>query len=345
MAHRPHRLLLSGRALRANWRALNDAAKVETGAAIKADGYGLGAREVMERLYDEGAREFFVATWGEAEALGDLPEGARLAIFHGLGPYDIDDARRSVARPVLNSVEQVRRWRGSGIDGACDVMVDTGMNRLGLAMDELGALDGLRIDILHSHLACADEPDNPLTPLQRERFQTAKAKVAANRYSLANSAGIALGRDYAFDLVRPGLALYGGVPRPDMAAMVAPVARLQAQVVQRRTIAAGDTIGYNATYTAPADMPVAILNIGYADGYPRNMTGKGVASFDGIALPLVGRVSMDLVAVDLREAPQVKEGDWLDLASDPQTLAAAAGISQYEALTGMGQRFERKWVD
>lgn len=343
MAHSPLRLIVDADALRHNWRTLRDAAGVETGAAIKADGYGLGARQVMETLYAEGARDFFVATWGEAESLGALPDGARLAVFHGVGPDDLADAAGSPARPVLDTASQVERWRAAGLDAPCDVMVDTGMNRLGLGMDELDALDGMAIDTLHSHLACADEPDHPLNARQLERFREVRDRVKATRYSLANSAGIALGRDYAFDLVRPGIALYGGVPVPAMAATIRKVVELQAQVIQRRLLREGDSIGYNCQYTAPRDMPVAILNLGYADGYPRNMTGKGIARVGDVSLPLVGRVSMDLVAVDLSLADDVEEGDWLRVDFDPPWVAGQAGISQYEALTGLGGRFERIW--
>ncbi|MCM8557211.1 alanine racemase [Sphingomicrobium sediminis] len=346
MAHRPLKLIVHAEALRHNWRALRDAAGVETGAAIKADGYGLGARPVMETLFDEGARDFFVATWNEAEQLGALPEGARLGVFHGVGPDDGAAAASSPARPVLNSVMQVQRWRAIAPDRPCDVMVETGMNRLGVGMDELGELDGLRIDTLHSHMACADEPEHPLNAQQLSRFREAKAQVAARRYSLANSAAICLGEDYAFDLVRPGIALYGGIPVAAMAGMIEPVVEVQAQVLQLRLLKAGDAIGYNATFTADRDTPVAILNLGYADGFPRNMSGKGHARIAGRKLPLLGRVSMDLVAVDVTHAnTDLREGDWMRVDYDVCSIAREAGISQYEALTGLGDRFERVWKD
>ncbi|MBB3764037.1 alanine racemase [Sphingomicrobium lutaoense] len=342
MTHRPLRLSLSTAALQQNWRWLADRAGVPAAAAIKSDGYGLGAAGVAERLFEVGARDFFVSTWDEAEALGPLPEGSRLAVLHGLGPDDAPAASQGAARPVLNSVQQVQRWRAAFGDRPCDVMVDTGMNRLGLSMDELDALDGLQIDMLHSHLACADE-DHRMNAAQLARFSEAKQKVKARRYSLANSAGICLGRDYSFDMVRPGLALYGGIPRAEAKGQIRAVVTPEAQVLQVRTLKAGETVGYGATFTAERDTPVAILNIGYADGYWRNLTGRGHARMGDTLLPLIGRVSMDLVAVDISRGGDWREGDWMALDFDLPKIAADAGVSQYEMLTGLGSRYERRW--
>ncbi len=204
---RPLRLTIDKTSLAQNWRTLAERAGVPAGAAIKANAYGLGARDALHTLADAGCRDFFVSIWAEAEELGPLPEGANLAVLHGVGPADMEAASRSNARPVLNSVEQVARWKHAGAGRPCDVMIDTGMNRLGLRPEEVGALDGLAIDTLHSHLACADE-DHALNGTQLQRFREIAGSVQARRYSLANSAGIYLGRDYSFDLVRPGLALY-----------------------------------------------------------------------------------------------------------------------------------------
>ncbi|WP_265530140.1 alanine racemase [Sphingomicrobium marinum] len=343
MTHKPLRLIIDRKALQSNWRWIAAQSGVETGAAVKADGYGLGAVEVVATLADAGAKEFFVSTWDEAEALGKLPEGARLAVLHGLGPDDALAAKDSPHRPVLNTMSQVQRWRAAFGDRACDVMIDTGMNRLGVGMDELDGLQGLRIDTLHGHLACADE-DHPMNALQLERFSAAKARVEAQRYALANSAGILLGKDYAFDLVRPGIALYGGVPRREAELMIEQVVTPEAQVVQIHTVKAGDSVGYGATFTAERDTPVATLNIGYADGFARNLSGKAHAVRGNTLLPLLGRVSMDLVAVDISRAGDVREGDWMAIDYQLPQIARDAGISQYEALTGLGQRFERVWV-
>jgi alanine racemase len=340
----PLRLTLDTDALTANWRTLDRlSGTASCGAAIKADGYGLGATEVARRLADAGCRDFFVATWGEAQALAPL--GLSLSVLHGVRGEDMDAALgMTVTRPVLSTPTQVARWRAAG-GGACDVMVDTGINRLGVAVEDVaaGLLDGLTIDTLMSHLARADE-DVAMNERQRERLAGLRGRTAARRLSLANSAGIALGERFAFDLTRPGLALYGGVPRGELAGCIRPVVAVEAQLLQRRRVAAGETVGYNATWHAPADTDVAILNIGYADGYWRGFSDRGSAWVGDVALPVIGRVSMDLTALDVSAAPQLAEGDWVTLEFTLPLAAAASGLSQYELLTGLGHRFARRWT-
>jgi alanine racemase len=343
VTHHALRLTLDRAALQSNWRWLADRAGVAAGAAVKADGYGLGAREAVAALADAGCRTFFVSTWAEAASLGTVPEGSDLVVLHGVGKDDVEAAAGSPARPCLNSVEQVLRWKEVGGQRSCDVMVDTGMNRLGLRLNELGAIDGLELVTLHSHLACADE-DNAMNARQLVSFRALAGKNLAPRHSLANSAGICLGRDYSFDLVRPGLALYGGIPRPEAEGHIRQVARVEAQIVQRRTILAGESCGYGATFVPERDTEAAILNIGYADGYLRGFSSRGVAFAGELALPVIGRVSMDLVAVDCDAARDLKEGDWVDIDYDLPTAAQQSGLAQYELLTGLGSRFERKWV-
>jgi alanine racemase len=341
--HRALRLTIDGSALVHNWRWLQERAGVPAGAAIKADGYGLGARETMQALYEAGCRDFFVSTWAEADELGEAGEGANLIVLHGVGPDDVGTALASTARPVLNSVEQVERWKQVGGGRSCDVMIDTGMNRLGLRPDEIACLDGLAIETLHSHLACADE-DQALNSKQLQRFREVAAVVSAKRYSFANSAGICLGRDYSFDLVRPGLALYGGIPRREAEGSIRQVAHVEAQIVQRRAIRTGESCGYGATFVADEDTEAAILNIGYADGYLRGFSSKGAAFAGEFALPVLGRVSMDLIAVGCSAAPELREGDWVELDYDLPTASEASGLSQYELLTCLGSRFERRWI-
>lgn len=339
----PLRLRLDAAALVANWRYLDRlSGPAACGAAVKADGYGLGAAEVAQRLAAAGARDFFVSNWAEAAILAPL--GVTVSVLHGVRDEDMVVARSGIARPVLNTETQVARWRDAG-GGACDVMVDTGMNRLGVSAAAVGEglLDGLTIETLMSHLACADE-DSAMNDRQRDSFAALAGRTGARRMSLANSAGIALGADYAFDLVRPGLALYGGVPRGEMAASLRQVATPQAQILQRRRVPAGASVGYNATWIAPCDTDVAILNIGYADGYFRGFSDRGIArSDDGVALPVIGRVSMDLIAVDVSAARRVSEGDWLSLDFALSAASAVSGLSQYELLTSMGARFDRCW--
>ena len=341
--HQPLRLTIDRAALTHNWRWLAERAGVPAGAAVKADGYGTGADKTVEALYEAGCRTFFVSTWFEAAELRGLPEDTELVVLHGLGANDVDAAFSSNARPVLNTLEQVARWKEIAPGRPCDVMIDTGMNRLGLRRDQIVSLDGLTIETLHSHLACADE-DHDLNQVQLDRFREVAGQVRANRYSLANSAGICLGRDYSFDLVRPGLALYGGIPRREAEGNIRQVARLEAQIVQRRIIHAGESCGYGATFVAQADTEAAILNIGYADGYLRGFSSKGVAFANEFSLPVLGRVSMDLIAVGCDAAPDLKEGDWVEIDYDLPTASELSGLSQYELLTGLGSRFERRWA-
>lgn len=341
----PLRLRLNSAALVANWRWLARASgSAACGAAIKADGYGLGARAVMHRLAAAGCRDFFVATWAEAAALMPLPPGAALSVLHGVDAADMLAARTLPARPVLNSIAQVRRWREAGEGRPCDVMVDTGMNRLGLRAEDIaeGVLDGLAIDTLLSHLASADE-NSAQNEAQLAAFRAIRERTPARRHSLANSAGICLGADYHFGLTRPGIALYGGIPREEARGAIKQVAFPEVRVLQVRDVPAGECVGYGATWTARGDSRIAVANLGYADGYLRCHAGSGAACWQERRLPLVGRVSMDLTAFDASGADGLEEGDWLAIDYDLSVVSATSGLSQYELLTGLGRRFERCW--
>ncbi|HEX9946828.1 MAG TPA: alanine racemase [Allosphingosinicella sp.] len=343
--HFPLRLLLDGEALVENWRWLErQSAGAACGAAVKADGYALGAREVVTRLANAGCRDFFVATWREAEALLPWLGAGSVSVLHGLAGEDLPHAAGSPARPVLNTPRQVERWKQGGQGRPCDVMIDTGINRLGLSAAQVGEglLDGLDIDILMSHLACADE-DDAMNARQLAAFAEVAARVPAKRRSLANSAGICLGGEYAFDLTRPGLALYGGVPRREAAGHIRQVVRIEAQVIQRRRVEAGGSVGYNGTWTAQAPAEIAVLNLGYADGFLRGFSGTGRARLPVGYAPVVGRVSMDLTAILVDEAPQLREGDWVEVDFALPTASAQSGLSQYELLTTLGRRHERVW--
>ena len=313
------------------------------GAAVKADGYGLGAEEVVRRLARAGCRDFFVATWAEAEAVLPAIGEASLSVLHGIAPEDVAQAVSSRARPVLNTPVQVARWRESG-GGPCDVMIDTGMNRLGLSARDVsnGLLGGLAIETLHSHLASADQ-DVPANRRQREALAALADMVPARRLSLANSAGICLGSDYLFNLTRPGLALYGGVPRPEAEGHIVPVVGLEAQIIQRRRIGPGDAVGYNATFTADRAMELAIVNLGYADGYLRAFSGTGRVNLGDEFAAVIGRVSMDLTAICVDAAPELAEGDWIEIDFDLSRASAQSGLSQYELLTTLGSRYQRLW--
>jgi alanine racemase len=295
-------------------------------------------------LANAGCRDFFVATWGEAAALAPWIGSASLSVLNGLAEEDLPYALTSAARPVLNTPLQVARWREQGRGRPCDVMVDTGMNRLGLSPQDVadGLLQGLEIETLMSHLACADE-DVPMNERQREDFEALAGRTSAKRLSLANSAGIFLGPDYAIDLTRPGLALYGGVPRREAEGKIAQVVRVEAQVAQRRRVSGGQSVGYNTTFRAEREMELAILNLGYADGYLRGFSGTGRAKIGDTFLPVIGRVSMDLTAVAVDAAPDIAEGDWIEMDFDLPQASAQSGLSQYELLTTLGSRHGRIW--
>lgn len=334
------RLDIDGAALAANWRALDGlSGAARAGAAVKADAYGLGVARAVPVLAAAGARDFFVAHWSEVpHVLAHVP-AAQVSVLHGpLTDADCAFARETGVRPVLNSLEQIALWKASG-GGACDVMVDTGINRLGLSMETLGdpVLAGLEVETLLSHLASADD-NVAQNDDQLARFREACAIIPARQYSLANSAGIALGTDYAFDLTRPGLALYGGVPRAELRSVIRQVAFPKAAILQVREIAAGEGVGYNHAFVATAPMRVGVVSLGYADGFLRARGPRAALGFDGAALPLLGKVSMDMVVVDLASAPKAREGDWLDVAFDLPAEAARTGFSQYELLTTLGLR-------
>jgi alanine racemase len=329
--------------LQANWRALDRlSGGAAAGAAVKADAYGIGARQAVPTLREAGCRDFFVAHWSEVTPILGLVPGDWISVLHGpLGDADTAFAQAAGVKPVINSLAQARRWLAAG-GGRCDLMVDTGINRLGLPMSELGdeAVAGLEIDVLMSHLASADE-ETPLNAVQLARWREALGQVAHARASLANSAGIALGHDFHGDLTRPGLSLYGGVPRGELVASIGQVARPKAAIVQIRDLAAGDSIGYNATFVAPAAMRVGVIALGYADGYLRCWSGKGRMLHGGRMLPVLGRVSMDMTVIDLAAAPELGEGDWVEADYSLPEAAARTGLSQYELLTLLADRFAR----
>lgn len=339
-------MTLSREALAANWRTLARwSGTAQTGAAVKADGYGLGAIAVVQTLSKAGCRDFFVAHWEEAQALMPYLQGANISVLHGVAPQEMALAKAVGAIPVLNSAAQIARWKAAD-GGKCHVMIDTGMNRLGLSREDVTAplLDGLDIDICMSHLACADE-DSDHNDQQRKAFDAARSGISARRYSLANSAGIMLGHGYHYDLTRPGLALYGGIARDEQRASIANVFSIQARILQIRVIQPGATIGYGATFTADKPMTIATLACGYADGFHRGFSNLGAFLHDGQRLPILGRVSMDLTCVDISAVPDLGEGDWLTCDYDLLRAEQVTGMSQYEHLTQLGSRFDRRWKD
>ena len=343
------RLKVDQAALAANWRALNamSGAKAGSGtpaagAAGKADCYGLGVDACIPALRDAGCNDFLVAHWSEIASVAAHVPARTVAVLHG--PMSDDDcayARATGAVPVINSIAQARRWAGNG-GGLCHVMIDTGINRLGITPEQLSdpAIAALEGDILMSHLASADE-DSPANARQLEQFAACRAHITHRRASLANSAGIALGTPYAFDLTRPGIALYGGVPRAEFDGVIAPVARIEAAVIQTRDLKPGDRVGYNGVFMADHAMRTATVSIGYADGFLRARGPGGYLHHGGVDLPILGKVSMDMVVIDVTQAPDIGEGDWLCVPFDLPDAARQSSVSQYELLTVMGQRLRR----
>ncbi|MEL1250285.1 alanine racemase [Aurantiacibacter gilvus] len=337
------RLGIDKAALADNWRALGRlSGAAEAGAAVKADGYGLGVDHVLPALLEAGARQFFVAHWSEVVDLLKHVPGKQVSVLHGI--RNADEAAYAKATgtvPVINSLAQAHRWNEAG-GGTCHLMIDSGINRLGIAPDEAGdpAIQALRVDTLMSHLASADE-DSPLNERQLATFRDVVPWVQARQLSLANSAGIALGADYHFDLTRPGLSLYGGVPRPELAEAIRPVVTVEAAVLQVRNLQPGDVVGYNAVWRAQKPTRAATISLGYADGILRCWAQGGALQHGGDQLPIIGRVSMDMVVVDCGEN-DLKEGDFCNFPYGLPQAAELSGLSQYELLTLLGKRFLRQ---
>jgi alanine racemase len=344
MPPRNARLTIDTAALVANWRRFAKAGGAAAcGAAVKADGYGVGARASAQALVAAGCRDLFVAHWHEVEALTGID--ARIAVLHGVGADEMATALASPAVPVLATPAQVAAWKPTG--RPCDVMVDTGLNRLGLSPGEAlsGLLDGLQLDTLHSHLACAEIAGHPRNELQRARFADLAARIPARRHALANSGGIGLGPGYHFALTRPGIGLYGGGPAPDGGHLAAVVA-LSARILQIRTVAAGDSIGYGATFTADKPVRAAIIAAGYADGVLRSFGKAGQVWLGGAYRTVLGRLSMDMIAIEISHDLVVAPGDRVELLGDYVGLdeaASASGTIAYECLVRLAPRLQRTY--
>lgn len=342
------RLTVDLAALRANYRTVAAAAP-GAGAVVKADGYGLGARRIAGALREEGCVDFFVATIAEGMDLAGRLGEARIYVFSG--PMDADDAECMAANgltPVLNDLAQVARWRRHRHLPAA-VHVDTGMHRLGF--DPIGfdpaPFDGLLVTLVLSHLANADLRGDPMSDRQAERFAVLARLLPDARTSLGNSAGVLSG--IPSDVARPGIALYGGNPFSTGRGPMRPVASLEARVVALRTVGADEPIGYGGAFKTVREARVAVLGIGYADGIPRALSNRGLVACRGQRLPVVGRVSMDLIHVDVTAAHSaVAVGDWLEVFGRTvriDDLAAAAATIPYEVLTGIGPRVARYYTD
>ncbi len=356
------RLTIDLDALRANYRSLAvRVAPARCGAVMKANAYGLGVAQAAPALYREGCRSFFVAQFCEATALARaIGAGAEIFILNGVDPGNEALCAEQNFLPALNSLSQVERWRalartlGRALPAA--LQIDTGMSRLGLPHSAAMALAGdasfgreVELRLLLTHLACADEPERPENGAQLAAFNAVGACFPSVPKSVANSGGVMLSSDYYGDLARPGLALYGVDPGP-VDAGLRPVVGLEARVTQIRTIAAGTGVGYGLKHVATAAQRIATISLGYADGWPRSLSGVGAAWHRGVRLPILGRVSMDSLTVDISALPDaaLAEGDFVEFLGPSQSLsdvARDAGTIAYEILTWLGTRHTRIFVE
>ena len=358
-------LLIDLDAIEANYRLLQrEAAGVEVAAVVKADAYGLGVAEVAPVLSDAGCQTFFTATPEEGLALRDLLPDADVHVFNGPVPGVLEDMIRHHVTPVLNSIGQAEIWAGQiarlqDPDQAiplADLHIDTGMCRLGLASEEVDALvenaalaNILRLDVVMSHLACAQDPAHEMSAIQQTAFETKAQNILSKRKSLAASAGLFLGNQYHFDLVRPGIAIYGGNPQPGHTNPMVQVIKIQGKILQVRHIDTPQSVGYGADYRVDGPTQIATVALGYADGYLRSFSNSGRAWIGGYEVQVAGRVSMDLTTLDVTGVPShlVLPGTLVDFIGPGQSIdqmASDAGTIDYEILTRLGTRLGRHYT-
>ena len=346
-------------ALAKNYRALRKiSAPGRCGAVVKADAYGLGVEPVAKRLFDEGCRHFFVANLAEGVVLRRLFATAEIFVFSGALDGEERALRSSSLIPVLNSHEQVVRW--SDLDDSkrypVVIHIDTGMARLGLDARELNqlalderTLERTEIAYVMTHLACADTPEHAMNDRQIEEFKVLRERLPPSKTSIGNSAGLLSGEKFRGDLCRPGIALYGGNPFSAKKNPMEPVVTLLAPVLQVREVTRSTTVGYGATRRVDAPARLATLGVGYADGIPFSLSDCGRGYLSDTYVPIVGRVSMDLISVDVSSVPRqaVYPGAMVELAGphvELDQLAESAGTNNYEILTGLGTRWTRSYA-
>ena len=350
----PVRITIDLAALAANFASLRALAQpAEVAAVVKANAYGLGIEPVAARLVAEGCRTFFVATLAEGLELRRLQDSVRIFVLNEMPADSLPLFTRHKLLPVLNTLDEVRAWTFSAAGAPAAVQIDTGMTRAGLSGEDLAALNtnrglksSLNLVLVMSHLACADEPAHPMNLQQLERCEALRWHWPAVPWSIANSAGIFLGSRFHGALVRPGIALYGGQPSAGGANPMTEVVRLEGRVLQVRSLTAPANVGYGATQRIAPPARVATVGLGYADGYPRSLSGRGFALCNGQRAPLIGRVSMDLLTLDVSapEHARLQVGDYVSLIGRGAALeevAALAGTVNYELLTSLSRRAER----
>jgi alanine racemase len=344
----------------ANFRALKGrlAAGADCAGMVKADAYGLGMAEVARTLAACGCRLFFVALLDEALALRRALPDHDIAVLGGVLPGTAAEFHAHRLIPVLNDLGQIEEWRQSLRDrrGRAILHVDTGLARLGLPPDELSVLAarpdrlaGIELVAVMSHLACSDEPSHSMNAAQLAAFRSALAQLPAAPASLAASSGIFLGPEYHFAIVRPGAAVYGVNPQPGHPNPMGQVVRLKGRIIQTRTIDAGDSVGYGATYRRDRAGRIATVAVGYADGWLRSLSNRGSATIAGQHVPIVGRISMDLITLDITalEPRLTPPGTLVELIGDGHgvdAVAAEAGTIGYEILTALGRRYARVYA-
>ncbi len=357
-ADAPTRLVIDLAAVTANYRLLAERAKpAKCAAVVKANAYGLGGTRIVPALAEAGCETFFVATLDEAIALRDLLADAEVIVLNGLMNREAPVFQHHGIIPTLNDLGQIAAWQDHCADAGplpAVVHCDTGMARLGLApaeaavlADDPTRLSGFTLRGLMSHLACADTPSDPLNHAQLERFQDLIRAIKPPQASLAASSGIFLGPEYHFGMVRPGISLYGGRPNQTGDNPMRPVVRLTAKILQIRDVDAQQTVGYGATHRFDGPARVATVAAGYADGYLRSLGGRGKAQIGDVIVPVIGRISMDLITLDVSALPTLRPGDDLELIG-PTTpideVADRAGTISYEVIVRLGHRFAREYV-
>ena len=347
-------------ALKFNYRTLSaKAAPAACGVAIKGEAYGLGMATVAKVLWAEGCKNFFVARPLEgAELRGVLPD-AEIYVLDGFYSGQVDYYLKNRLMPALVSLAEAQEWAKDSGGAPCAIHIDTGIHRLGLKLTEFAQLcadvdviKSIHIKLLMSHLACADEVDHPMNSRQLAVFNKQRKLLPNVPASFANSSGIMLGADYHFDLVRAGVALYGDNPQPANPNPMKPVVTLHVKVMQTKFVKQGDTIGYSATWTAPRDSRIAILGAGYRDGIPRKLSssrvdGPAQVFIAGKRVPIVGRVSMDMMACDITDLPEIAIGTLAEIFGaniSVDEAAASAGTISYELLTHLGNRYHRRYI-
>lgn len=345
------RLTIDLEAIVANWRMIaRRAPAAKAAAVVKANAYGLGAAQAASALAKAGCTTFYVA-WPQegAELRRTLGEGAEILVFHGPSPNTMDIFQMYNLQPVLNHLEQIDLWiSGNVLARPAAIHVDIGMNRLGLSEAHWAAAAKMlpKPTRLIGHLACGDEFASPLNKAHRETFLRAAALWPGIPRSLAATGGACIGPDYHFEEVRPGIGLYGGGPAPPDGAKPHPVATLMAPVLQVRDVKRGETVGYGATWTAEKDSTLATAGLGYSDGFLRAASNRGKAFIAGEKRPILGRVSMDLIVVDVTGL-NVSPGDEMEFLGPNMPLSEVAesmGTIDYEFLTRLGSRLERTWL-